>query len=99
MVNLTRFRRNRDQQTRFYDKPARECHFLSIIGSVLSIVLLILAMALREWAKGSDSQCDIVFGLTQVQVQGINNADGQNGLKPSMCVCVCVLASSPGSPL
>lgn len=82
MVNLNRFRRNGDQQARFYDKPARECHFLSIIGSVLSIVLLILAMALREWAKGSDSQCDIVFGLTQVQVQGINNPDGQNGLKP-----------------
>ena len=79
-------RRNRQQQV-FYDKPARERHFLSIIGSVLSIVLLILAMALREWAKGNDANCEIVFGLTQVQIQNIGNPS-LNGLKPSMCVCV-----------
>ena len=69
MVDLSRFRRRQQQRLRFYDKPARERHFLSIIGSVLSIVLLILAVALQEWAKGSDTVCEYVFGLTRVEIQ------------------------------
>lgn len=74
MVDLSRFRRRREQQPpRFYDKPSRERHFLSIIGSVLSVVLLIVAIALREWAKASDSKCAFTFGLTKIYLDQLSD--------------------------
>lgn len=77
MVDLSRFRRRHQQQLRYYDKPARERHFLSLVASVLSIIMLVLALSLPEWAKGRVSQCDFVFGLTQVRYQD-SNAHTQN---------------------
>ena len=76
MVDLSRFRQRRTGSTP-YDKPSRERHFISILGSVLSMVFLILALALREWAKVSNynGRCDIVFGLTQVQIQDSSGGD------------------------
>ena len=68
MVDLTRFRRRQQQSDRIHEKPARERHFLSIIGSVLSFIMLILSLALPEWAKGEDGECDYIFGLTQVKI-------------------------------
>lgn len=41
---------------------------MSIIGSVLSIIMLVVALALREWAKAGDSKCDFTFGLTKVYI-------------------------------
>lgn len=80
MVNLSRFRRRRDQPVpRFYDKPSRERHFLSIISSALSMVLLIMALALREWAKAGDEYCDFTFGLIKVYVL---HKDGLAGPTP-----------------
>ncbi len=77
MVNLTRFRRRNQQQApRIVDKPERERHYLSIIGSVLSCILLIVCLCLKEWANavvdkstnsvGQVGQCVFSFGLTQV---------------------------------
>lgn len=68
MVNLSRLRRRNQQQQapRIIDKPDRERHYLSIIGSVLSCILLIVCLCLKEWANGNDGNCAIVFGLTQV---------------------------------
>jgi len=76
MVDLSRFRQRRTGNVP-YDKPSRERHFVSILGSVLSIVFLILALALREWAKVSryNGHCDLVFGLTQVQIQDDSGTD------------------------
>ena len=68
MVNLNRLWRRQDPQYRFLDKPARERHFISIAGSVLSNVLLILALALKNWAKGDDKRCSYVYDLTEVKV-------------------------------
>lgn len=69
MVDLPRFRRRQQQHPpRFYDKPSRERHFVSIIGSVLSMIMLVVALALREWAKAGDSKCDFTFGLTKVYI-------------------------------
>ncbi len=80
MVNLSWFRRRQQQQLRYYDKPARERHYLSLVGSVLCIVLLILALALREWGKGSSELCSYVFGLTQVHIK---DSTGSTDVKPS----------------
>ncbi len=76
MVNLNRFRRrNQHQAPRIVDKPERERHYLSIIGSVLSCILLIVCLCLKEWANavvdtittgGQRGQCVFSFGLTQV---------------------------------
>lgn len=69
MVDLSRFRRRRDSPVaRFYDKPSRERHYISIIGSLLSIVLLVVALCLKEWAKAGDEKCDFTFGLIKVYV-------------------------------
>ena len=69
MVDLSRFRRRREQANpRFYDKPSRERHFFSIIGSVLSVVLMVVALALREWAKAGNEFCDFSFGLIKIYV-------------------------------
>lgn len=69
MVDLSRFRRRRNEPvSRFHDKPSRERHFFSVIGSALSIVLLIVALALREWAKAANDQCKITFGLVRVYI-------------------------------
>ena len=84
MVDLSRFRRRNRHQMLLYDKPARERHFLSIVGSVLSMVLLILALALREWAKGKDNVCNYIFGLTQVQIQSTKeSSSGETGIRAS----------------
>ena len=71
MVNLSRlrWRSNRQQARHLYDKPSRERHFLSIIGSALSVILIIMALAMREWARAGDELCDFTFGLTKVYVQ------------------------------
>ena len=92
MVDLSIFRRRRERlNPRFYDKPSRERHFFSIIGSVLSIVLLVVALALREWAKAGDETCDFTFGLTKVYIthKASNNLD----IRTSKCV-VCSSSSS-----
>ena len=69
MVDYPRFRRREPQRPpRFYDKPSRERHFVSIIGSVLSMVMLVVALTLREWAKGGDDACSFIFGLTKVYI-------------------------------
>ena len=68
MVNLFRRSNQSQQAQRVHDKPARERHYLSIIGSVLSCMFLIVSLSLKEWAKGNDGQCDFVFGLTQVSI-------------------------------
>ena len=74
MVDLSRvLRRPQQQAPRVHDKPARERHFLSIICSVLSSIFLILALALKVWAKGGDSRCSYVFGLTQVYIDDAQN--------------------------
>ena len=73
MVDLPRFRRRQQQNPpRFYDKPSRERHFVSIIGSLLSVVMLVVAMALREWAKAKDDKCEYIFGLTKVYITHFN---------------------------
>ena len=61
---------------RFYDKPSRERHFFSIIGSILSMVLLIVSLALREWAKAADENCELTFGLIKVYVRHIAGTAG-----------------------
>ena len=81
MVDLSRFRQRQNGSIP-YDKPSRERHFLSIIGSVLSILFLILALALREWAKVSFESCDLVFGLTQVQIH-----EASKGPETKPCEC------------
>ena len=88
MVNLGRFRRRQQQlNLSLTDKPSRERHFLSITSSVLSGILLILALVLPEWAKGSHGDCSYKFGLTKVEIAGGNSP----GIKDSQyCVCVCV---------
>ncbi len=84
MVDLSRFRRRREQlNPRFYDKPSRERHFFSIIGSVLSVVLLIVALFLREWAKAGDNLCEYTFGLTKVYIT--QRANDQLVVKSSKC--------------
>lgn len=83
MVNFAWFRRRNQQPLRFYDKPARERHYLSLVGSILCIVLLILAVALREWAKGSSKNCSYVFGLTQVQIKHSGPIDSSTEVKTS----------------
>jgi hypothetical protein len=77
MVDFFRFgfgRRQEQQHRRFYDKPSRERHYVSIIGSVLSIVVLVVALALREWAKAGDDTCNFTFGLTKVYITHNNPA-------------------------
>jgi len=76
MVNLNPFRRRNDQQAhRIVDKPDRERHYVSIIGSILSGILLIVCLCLRQWANGSSKDCDFVFGLTEVSCM---TGDGHN---------------------
>ena len=81
MVNLTRFRRRSQQQApRIIDKPDRERHYLSIIGSLLSSILLIVCLCLKEWANvnsNEDGGCRLVFGLTEV---GSTNQQGTTTL-------------------
>lgn len=90
MVDLSRFRRRRSESNpRFYDKPSRERHYFSIIGSVLSFVLLVVALALREWAKAGDSRCDYIFGLTKVYINHrTTEPPSQSILSSKSCIVV-----------
>ncbi|KAL5471459.1 hypothetical protein EMCRGX_G029579 [Ephydatia muelleri] len=69
MVNFNWFRRRqRQQQLQWQDPnvPRRERHILSIVSSVISCTVLIVSLALKEWATASADNCSYVFALTSV---------------------------------
>lgn len=69
MVNFNWFRRRqRQQQLQWQDPnvPRRERHISSIVSSVISCTVLIVALALKEWATASYENCSYVFALTSV---------------------------------
>ena len=68
MVNFNWFRRRQRQQLQWQDPnvPTRERHILSIVSSVISCTVLIVALALKEWATADTSDCNYVFALTSV---------------------------------
>ena len=65
MVNWNRFRRHHSLS--LYDKPARERHLVSLTCSILSVITLIIALILPQWAYARIAgHCDCEFGLTKV---------------------------------
>lgn len=77
MVNLTRLRSRSGHHPhhlnyQLHDKPSRERHLVSVLCSVFSILFLVLALSMKEWAKASNVSCDLVFGLTKVHVKHKN---------------------------
>ncbi len=70
MVNPFRLRgRDRRQQSyRLNEKPPIERHYVSVLGSAMSIITLVLALTLKVWATGKNTSCNVVFGLTSVTI-------------------------------
>lgn len=100
-MNLSRLRRRQHQLTSYlHEKPSRERHYLSIIGSSLSVVLLVVAMSLRQWARAETvngegtTLCYFTFGLTKVHVQSVSDSKdyeySSKGTVLLKCSSVCV---------
>ena len=61
--------------------PRRERHILSIVSSVVSCTVLIVALALKEWATSDANDCNFVFALTSVIKSPTNGMDTTFGCK------------------
>lgn len=70
MVNFNWFRRRQGQQQQIQwqdpNVPRRERHILSIVSSGISCAVLIVALALREWATAGSDGCVYIFALTSI---------------------------------
>ena len=65
------FRRNRN--VILLDKPIRERHLLSALCSLMTVVCIIAALSMQQWAVSGSSKCDCSFGLTTVHCVGDGN--------------------------
>ena len=75
------FRRN--QGLPLYDKPARERHGVSVTCSVLSVMCMITALSLPQWATSGSTTCNCVFGLTKVYCVNPSSASQRCDTLPS----------------
>ncbi len=78
-VRMQRFRDfitfHRNRNGLVLNKPIREKHLVSVLCSLMTIVCIVVALSMQQWAVSGSSLCDCSFGLTKVHcTTGISTA-------------------------